>query len=94
MKKKILIAGLTIAILCATLAGCASVERGIKSLESEFNNGLNREIIVYSATGEEISRFKGKFDIEYQDGRVLFDDENGKRHCIYFENGTVIVNEI
>lgn len=94
MKKKILIAGLTIAILCATLAGCASVEREIKSLESEFNNGLNREVIVYSATGEEISRFKGKFDIEYQDGRVLFDDENGKRHCIYFENGTVIVNEI
>ena len=94
MKKKILIAGLTIAILCATLAGCASVEREVKNWESELNNGLNREVIVYSATGEEISRFKGKFDIEYQDGRVLFDDENGKRHCIYFENGTVVVNEI
>ncbi len=94
MKKKILIAGLTIAILCATLAGCASFEREVKNLESELNNGLNREVIVYSATGEEISRFEGKFDIQYENGRVLFDDENGKRHCIYFENGTVVVNEI
>ncbi len=44
--------------------------------------------------GDEVWRFSGKFDIEYSSGRILFDDENNKRHTIYFENGTVIINEI
>lgn len=90
---------LVVAVLAFVLSGislfcsCASTERMKKNMDSEFNGGLNRELIVYSATGEEVWRFSGKFDIEYVSGRILFDDENGKRHTIYFQNGTVVVNE-
>lgn len=78
----------------AMLTGCASWDRFKKSQESEWGNGLNREVIVFSATGEEIWRFEGKCDIDYSSERILFDDENNKRHTIYFKGGTVIVNEI
>lgn len=80
--------------LVLSLTGCSSCDRWNKSMDSEFGNGLLREVIVYSATGEEIWRFKGKFDIDYSSGRILFDDENNKRHTVYFQNGTIIINEI
>lgn len=90
--KKIIksVLGLSLVLM---LTGCASCDRWRKDMDSEWGNGLSREVIVYSATGEEVWRFSGKFDIKYSTGRVLFDDENNKRHTIYFENGTVIVNE-
>lgn len=91
--KKMLKAVLALSLVL-TLTGCASCDRWKKSMDSEYNGGLEREVIVYSATGEEIWRFSGKFDIDCSDGRLLFDDENNKRHTIYFQNGTVIINEI
>ena len=92
---KLIVAVVAVVITIITLTGCgASWERAKKDWDSEFGNGINREIIVYSATGEEVWRFEGKFDIEYENGRVLFDDENNLRHVIYFQNGTVIVNEV
>lgn len=90
--KKVFKAALAM-FLVLTLTGCASCDRWKKTMSSEYGNGLPREVIVYSATGEEIWRFSGKLDVDYTDGRVLFDDENNKRHTIYFQNGTVIVNE-
>lgn len=90
--KKVIKAALAI-FLVLTLTGCASCDRWMKTMDSEYGNGLPREVIVYSATGEVIWRFNGKFDVDYTDGRILFDDENNKRHTIYFQNGTVIVNE-
>ncbi len=91
---KIITASVAIAAV-SLLAGCdnASCIRAQKDWESEMS-GLNREVIVYSATGTEIWRFTGKFDVDYTDERILFDDENRKRHTIYFKNGTVIINEI
>lgn len=77
-----------------SLTGCASCDRMSKTIDSNMGNGLNREVIVYSATGAEVWRFQGKFDIDYAGNRLLFDDENNKRHTIYFQNGTVIINEI
>lgn len=94
--KKLFAVALAVGVL-TTLCACEygeSWERQKKTLDSEYNGGLNREITVYSSTGAEIWRFKGKFDIDYSDGRILFDDENDIRHTIYFENGTVIVNEL
>ncbi len=92
MKKlKILVVALT-SVLAITML--TSWERLKKDRESNWSNGLHREVIVYSSTGEEIWRFEGKCDINYSSGRILFDDENNKRHTIYFESGTVIVNEI
>lgn len=97
MKKRFIKLIATIAILTtfAVFGGsCASCSRSMKTLNSELSNGLNREVIVYDAVGNEIFRQTGKFDVNYSDGRMLYDDENGKRHTIYFKNGIVIVNEL
>ena len=72
----------------------ASGSRALKSQESNFNNGIERRVEVYDATGNLIKTYEGKFDIEYDDDRILFDDENGLRHVIYYPTGTVIVDEI
>ncbi len=97
MKSKVIkvFAAVAAALALVTLTGCgASCARFQKTWDSNMDGGLNREIVVYSATGDEVWRFSGKFDVEYSSGRILFDDENNKRHTIYFENGTVIINEI
>lgn len=71
-----------------------SGKRALKTQDSNFHGGIEREIIVYDMEGDEIERFRGKFDVDYGDERIMFDDENGNRHVIYFKSGTVIVNEI
>lgn len=52
-------------------------------------------IIFSKAIGNMLQEFEGTFDVEFDADkrRVLFDDENGKRHLIYFNSGTVIVEE-
>lgn len=71
-----------------------SGKRALKTQQSEFKGGLKREIVVYDVNGKVIERFKGKFDVEYDDDRILFDDEKGNRHVIYYPTGTVIINEL
>ena len=84
-----------IIVFIAIYTNTASFQRSLKSVKSDFGNGLMREIIVYDSIGDEIYRQKGKFDIEYNgDDRVMYDDEQGNRHNIYFKTGTVIVNEV
>ena len=55
-------------VLCGALivgmTGCASAGRSIKTFSSELGGGLQREVIVYDATGQEIFHQTGKFDIE------------------------------
>ena len=92
--KKIIAVVLACILIIVSVTDCADWERLKKSWVSNMDNGLDKEVIVYSATGEEVWRFEGKFDVSYAEGRVLFDDEKGKRHSIYFKNGTVIINEI
>lgn len=70
-----------------------SGKRAIKSQESNFNEGIERTVKVYDVNGELITEYDGKFDITYDDDRILFDDENGKRHVIYYPTGTVVIDE-
>ena len=49
---------------------------------------------MYDMDGDELEYFRGRFDVDYEDERIMFDDENGNRHVIYFKSGTVIINEI
>ena len=72
----------------------ASGARAIKTQESNLSMGIKRQVEVYDATGNLIKEYQGKFDIEYDDDRILFDDENGHRHIIYYPTGTVIIDEI
>ena len=71
-----------ILILVITMTGCASVNRSIKNIKSDFTNGLNREINVYSYNGELIASYKGKIDIQINDTKVLF-ELKGKRYIYY-----------
>ena len=72
----------------------ASGARAYKTQESNFNMGIQREVTVFDATGNVIKQYEGKFDIEYDDDRILFDDEKGHRHIIYYPTGTVIIDEV
>lgn len=69
-------------------------KRAIKTQESNFNEGLKREVKVYSMDGKLLEEYTGKFDVDYDDDRVIFDDEKGNRHIIYYPTGTVIINEL
>ena len=71
----------------------ASGKRAFKTQESNFNDGIERMVKVYDVNGELIVGYDGKFDITYDDDRILFDDENGKRHIIYDPTGTVVIDE-
>lgn len=71
----------------------ASGSRAYKTQESNFGKGLERTVTVYDAVGNVLYYYEGKIDIDYKNGRILFDDENGKRHVIYWETGTAIVEE-
>lgn len=89
------------AILCVAMLGCfifyyqftAAGKRAYKTQESNLSNGINREVVVYDMEGEVIKEYKGKFDITYDNDRILFDDEEGKRHIIYYPTGTVTIDE-
>lgn len=69
-------------------------KRAIKSQDSNFNGGITRRVRVYDMDGDLLSEYTGKFDVDYSDERILFDDENNQRHVIYFKSGTIIVDEI
>ena len=71
-----------------------SGKRALKTQQSELGSGIEREIKVYDVTGNEIEVFRGKFDIEYDNDRILFDDEKGNRHIIFYPTGTIIINEL
>jgi hypothetical protein len=90
MKKKIIsvVIALGLVIGCT---GCASWERGLKSVGSDLSGGLNRTVEVYDYSGNLLKTYEGKIDIaESEGGKVLF-DMNGNRYSIY--NAIVIVEE-
>lgn len=101
-KKSLLISKLIgIAIPLLTLVGMiwwfnstASGARALKSQRSNFHNGINRVVTVYDVNGQVIKEYKGKFDLEYDDDRILFDDDEGLRHVIYYPTGTITIDEI
>lgn len=89
----ILIAALISGGMIWRLYGTESGKREQKSFKSNVSGGIEREVKVYDAVGNELEHFDGKFDVDFSEERIIFDDQNGKRHTIYFKTGTVIVNE-
>ena len=67
--------------------------RVIKDTQSDFGGGIERTVTVYDIDGDIIQEYSGKFDVDYDSERIKFDDENGKRHVIYYTTGTVIIDE-
>lgn len=69
-------------------------QRALKDQQSNFGGGIVRTVEVYDIEGNLIKTYEGKFDIETdKDNYILFDDEKGLRHIIYFTTGTIIVDE-
>lgn len=76
----------------------ASGVRSVKEYQSEFNNGLEREITITAEDGREIFHYEGKVDIETKhDGNanyILFESEEGQRYLIYYGiTDTVLIIE-
>lgn len=73
----------------------ASGRRAYKDQESNLNGGIERIVTVYDINGDIIETYKGKFDIETdRESYILFDDEHGLRHIIYYTTGTITVDEV
>lgn len=73
----------------------ASGMRALKDQESNFNQGLNREITITAEDGREIYHYKGKCDIETQDRYILFEGEDGLRRTIYWGvTDTIVIEEL
>ena len=74
--------------------GTEAGKRAVKTQQSNFDGGIERCITVYDVEGDVIAKYEGKFDVEYDDDRILFDDEKGLRHIIYYPTGNVIIDEV
>lgn len=77
-------------------ANTESGKRAMKTQESNFDGGIKRSVKVYDAVGNILQEYEGTFDVDFggDEQRILFDDENGMRHVIYFKTGTIIVEEV
>lgn len=82
----VLVFGIIIGIVAWYNTNTESGMRALKENASNLHGGLEREIIINAEDGREIYRYEGKIDIEsdHSDNYILFDDENGKRHIIYY----------
>lgn len=62
-------------------------------------SGIDRTVTVYDINGEEVAKYTGRFDVfdveeSSQESVVKIKfDCNGKRHIIYAQTGTVLIDE-
>ena len=89
MKKKI-IAMILVLITLLALTGCASMQRDMKTISSDWGGGLNRTVTVYDYNGNPIQSWTGKIDISESDNETWF-DLDGKRTII--QGGIIIIQE-
>ena len=89
-KGRTVIAAIGAAIIIATYLGfrwyftnTASGKRALIDQKSEFQNGIERTINVYTANGDIIATYTGKIDIADADGGYVKFDYNGKRYIYY-----------
>ena len=82
MRKK-LIAILTTAILTFGMTGCASWDRAVTDMKSDFAGGMQRTIKVYTANGDLIAEYEGKIDLKSNEGGYIKFDFEGKRYIYY-----------
>lgn len=61
----------------------ASGQRALLDQKSDFNNGIERTVTVYTANGEVIAQYTGKIDIDTNDGGYVKFDFEGKRYIYY-----------
>lgn len=77
----------------------SSCSRTFSRWEAEYGHGVEREVTLYSASGEEIGRWQGVIDVEYIDGRVdlIFFDSLGRmsdRVVVTPGAGSLVVDQV
>lgn len=89
-RKEIVVVLITVVIIVAIFCGfvwyfncTASGQREMIDQRSNFANGLDRTVTVYTADGKVIREFTGRIDIEANDGGYVKFDFNGKRYTYY-----------
>lgn len=82
MKKKITAIILTVS-LALGMTGCASWNRMVTDVKSDFAGGMHRTIKVYTANGDLLAEYEGKIDIESSNGGYIKFDHDGKRYIYY-----------
>ena len=102
-KAKIITLIIEVILMAALVFGCGiyntrteSGKRSVKTWQSETDGGIDRTVTVFDINGEEIAKYTGRFDVEEssQEGvvKIKFDCD-GKRHIIYAQTGTVLIDE-
>lgn len=61
----------------------ASGQRAMVDQKSDFSNGIERTITIFTADGEIIAQYSGKIDIEGNDGGYILFDFEGKRYTYF-----------
>ena len=75
--------------------GNSTIAAFIKNRNTKEDIIMPKRGTIYDINGNVITTYTGKFDIETDNEKyILFDDEDGLRHIIYYTTGTVIVNEV
>ncbi len=102
-KYKIIALIIEVVLIVAVVGGCAayhtkteSGKRILKTWQSETSGGIDRTVTVYDINGEEVAKYTGRFDVEESSQEVVVKikfDCNGKRHIIYAQTGTVLIDE-
>ena len=82
MKKGIIALFTALIITISSVTGCASISRAVVDVKGDFT-GLQRTVKVYTANGDLIAEYSGKFDIEANEGGYVKFDFNGKRYIYY-----------
>ena len=76
----IIVGVVAVFLVITVILNKASVQRTLKSINSEYAGGLDRTVTVYDYSGNEITSYTGKIDVEDSEtgGKVKF-DLDGKR---------------
>ena len=82
MKKKIVAVGMAV-MLALGMTGCASWNRMVTDVKSDFAGGMQRTIKVYTANGDLLAEYEGKIDLSSNEGGYVKFDYDGKRYIYY-----------
>jgi len=93
----ILVGLITAIVATYWLYGTEAGARAQKSFQSSTGGGLTRVVTVYDMEGDQINQYEGKFDVDANEKRIIFDmpqpDGSYKRVQIWQTNGTVTIEE-
>jgi len=80
------------------LYGTEAGERAQRTFSSDWGGGVERVVSVYDVEGDRIARYEGRFDVDSNPDRIIFDIPNGdgtsRRVLIWTATSTVIIEEV